>query len=122
MSTRNNLLLTLSDRQGPLFPTITGGTGKTFKNAARSGYEAAHQAALKMFEKMKEVSREAPVRGSRGIQIRLAYKGFQGQGAEAFSQALGGNEGGDVRKMIVKVEDRTGVKIGGTRARKPRRL
>jgi small subunit ribosomal protein S11 len=119
-STSNNLLLTLADRQGPVFPTITGGSGKTFKNAARSGYEASHQASLKMFEKIMEVHAEAPTRTS--MKIRLAMKGFMGQGAEAFTQALAGNDGVDVRKLISRVEDRTGIKIGGTRARKARRL
>lgn len=76
-----------------------------------------------MFEKLLEVQRDGPNRGSNGgVRIRLAMKGFGGQGAEAFTQALGGNEGGDVRRLIARVEDRTGVKIGGTRARKPRRL
>lgn len=76
-----------------------------------------------MFEKLLELHAEAPgFRSQGGLRVRLAMKGFGGQGAEAFTQALGGNEGGDVRKLIARVEDRTGIKIGGTRARKPRRL
>jgi small subunit ribosomal protein S11 len=118
-STRNNLLMTYADQRGPLFPTITAGTDKTFKKAGRASFEAAHQATLKMMKRITDRYQET---GGVKTQITIALKGYNGQGGEAFQQALAGPDGADVRKMVARVEDRTGVKIGGTRSRKPRRL
>ncbi|KAK4686495.1 hypothetical protein P7C73_g3636, partial [Tremellales sp. Uapishka_1] len=115
-STRNNTLLTFSDGMGPLFPTITCGTDKKFKNAGKDSFEAAHQATLKMFGKIVEYTGLLPY-----VQLRVAFNGF-GKGREAVSSALAGAEGDGVRKWVVRVEDRSRIKIGGTRARKPRRL
>lgn len=120
-STRNNTLLTFADRVGPCFPTISGGTDVTFKNSQRSSYEAAHQAALKTFERIREY--EAYYRnGGKRVDIRVAFSGLAGQGREAVAAALSGPEGDGIRELIVRVEDRTPIKIGGTRARKARRL
>lgn len=122
-SSRNNTLLTLSDSVGPLFPTISGGSDKTFKKGQRSSYEAAHQAALKMFKKVSEFEAEArATRPTDRIWIKVAFKGLVGQGREAVSQALSGPDGADMRPLIVRVEDRTPFRIGGTRGRSPRRV
>lgn len=117
MSTRNNVLLTYtSDAKGiPVMPTITGGSNKDFKKSHRSSYEAAHQASIKMFTAIKEMSQ-----GQH--RITVAFKGMFGQGREAVAAALAGPEGVDIKGMVTRVEDRTPIKIGGTRARKPRRL
>jgi small subunit ribosomal protein S11 len=135
--------LTFSDHTGPLFPTISGGTDKTFKNSQRASYEAAHQASLKMFEKMEEYSRStgaalapsAPTgrvftspsySNTSGIgsrRVKVVFNGLRGgQGREAVANAIGGQEGDGIRAFIGRVEDRTGVKIGGTRGKKRRRL
>jgi small subunit ribosomal protein S11 len=111
--------LTYADQRGPLFPTITAGTDKTFKKAGRATFEASHQASLKMFKRIQDRYQE---QGSGNTKVLVALKGYNGQGGEAFQQALAGPDGDDLRKMINRVEDRTGVKIGGTRSRKPRRL
>ena len=118
-STRNNLLLTYADQRGPLFPTITAGTDKTFKKAGRASFEAAHQASLKMFKRIQERYQE---QREAHTSVIVALKGYNGQGGEAFQQALASPDGLELRKMIKGVEDRTGVTIGGTRSRKPRRL
>lgn len=119
-STRNNVLLTFSDRIGPIFPTISGGSGKTFKKAGRASYEAANQAALKAFEKITGFFAHRP--SGEPFGLRVAFRGVVGQGREAVAQALAGPQGEEMRKLIKRVEDRTPVKIGGTRARKVRRL
>ena len=143
-ATRNNTSLTFADITGPLFPTISGGTDKTFKNSQRASYEAAHQATLKMFEKMEEYSKstgQSPVQppagrvftpsyqymgntsgiGSR--RVKVVFVGLRGgQGREAVANAISGQEGDGIRAFIGRVEDRTGVKIGGTRGKKRRRL
>lgn len=144
-ATRNNTTLTFSDITGPLFPTISGGTDKTFKNSQRASYEAAHQATLKMFAKMEEYSKStgqsqtqtAPagrvfaspsyqygnVSGIGSRRVKVVFVGLRGgQGREAVANAISGTEGDGIRAFIGRVEDRTGVKIGGTRGKKRRRL
>ncbi|OXC70807.1 hypothetical protein AYX13_00790 [Cryptococcus neoformans] len=121
-STRNNVLLTLTDGLGPLFGTVTGGTDRTFKNAQRSTYEAAAQAAIKMFERVAEWSRETKTSKKHEPKLRISYNGLFGSAREAVTTTLAGPQGSDIRRLIVRVEDRTKVKIGGVRARKPRRL
>jgi small subunit ribosomal protein S11 len=121
LSSRNNAMLTFTDKVGPLFPTITAGTGNVFRKSHRSSYEAAHQAALKMITKILDASRSFHAQGNK-FQLRIAYKGLQGHGREAVHAALNGPEGEEIRNLIARVEDRTPIKIGGTRARKPRRL
>lgn len=56
------------------------------------------------------------------MYVRVAFKGLVGQGRDAVSSAIAGPEGAELRNIITRVEDRTPIKIGGTRARKPRRL
>jgi len=114
-SSRNNIILTYTDNSkgGKVFRTISGGIDKDFKKANRSSYEAAHQAALKVFNAIEEHGKST---------IRIAFNGIFGQGREAVAAALAGPEGVRIRNRIVRVEDRTPIKIGGTRAKKPRRL
>ena len=119
-STRNNVLLTFSDSLGPVFPTITGGSHKTFKKAGRASFESAHQATVKVISKIIDFAAERP--RSAEISLRVAFRGVFGQGREAVAAALGGPDGNEMRRLIKRLEDRTPLKIGGTRARKPRRL
>lgn len=56
------------------------------------------------------------------MYIRVAFKGLRGFARDAAASALGGPEGTDLRNMITRIEDRTPIKIGGTRARRPRRV
>lgn len=56
------------------------------------------------------------------MYIRVAFKGLFGHGRDAAATAIGGPEGEDIRNLITRVEDRTPIKIGGTRARRPRRV
>lgn len=123
LSTRNNAILTLSDSLGPLFPSITGGSNKTFKKGQRGSYEAAHQAALKMFKKISEF--EAECRNTRPtdrVWLKVCFKGFMGQGRTALSEALSGPDGAEMRPLITRVEDTTPYRIGGTRGKSPRRV
>lgn len=55
------------------------------------------------------------------VKISLCFKNF-GFGREAMQKALMTSEGGNVRGLIEVVTDRTAIKIGGTRAKKARRL
>ncbi|TXT10592.1 hypothetical protein VHUM_02097 [Vanrija humicola] len=122
MSTRNNTLLTFSDALGPMFGTISGGTDRVFKKGPRQSYEAAHQAALKTFAKITNVARALREQRADRLHIQVAYRGIDGVGREAVHSALLSADGAEVRPLIVRVEDRTRIKIGGTRARRPRRV
>ncbi|WVW86179.1 hypothetical protein I302_108220 [Kwoniella bestiolae CBS 10118] len=122
-STRNNIILSFTDGLGPVFTNISGGSDKQFKNSQRSSYEAATQASIKMFEKILEYHQTtSPPGGKSRLNLRVSFNGLFGMGREAIASALSGPEGQEIRGLITRVEDRTKVKIGGTRARKPRRL
>ncbi|KAH9007036.1 mitochondrial ribosomal protein subunit S18 [Lactarius hatsudake] len=87
-----------------------------FKGVNRSGYEAGYQCAVRAFARVKELAREVP-----GARFEFLFKGF-GQGRDAVFKALMTSEGDDVRPFVNRVTDNTPIKIGGTRARKTRRL
>jgi small subunit ribosomal protein S11 len=55
------------------------------------------------------------------VRFEVLFKGF-GRGREAVYKALMTSEGDDVRPFITRVTDNTPIKIGGTRAKKTRRL
>ena len=116
--TRNNTILTFADKTGPIFGSVSGGSGGTFKNSHRNSHEAAHQATLKMLEKISNFKRDTR---NRQLKILLALKGLNGaQGRTAVVEAMAASH--DLAGQVVRVEDRTAIKIGGTRAKKPRRL
>ena len=115
-STRNNIQLSFIDAYGDVFGRITGGTGGVFKKSNRSSYEAAHQAAMKMFENILAFSRE------HQVQLCVSFKGLFGAGREAVAAAIAGPEGTEFRSLIVRVEDRTPLKIGGNKPRGKRNV
>ena len=47
----------------------------------------------------------------------VAFKGILGTGRDAVAAAISGPEGQEFRSLIVRLEDRTPVKIGGDRPR-----
>lgn len=56
-------------------------------------------------------------------RMKVVFQGLRGgQGREAVASALGGQEGEAIQRLIGRVEDRTGIKIGGTRGKRVRRL
>lgn len=114
-STSNNVILTYSDdsKGGPVFGSISGGLDRVFKKANRGTYEASHQAALKMFRRIEQHGE---------ARIIVAFKGLWGSGRQAVAAALASRDGQTLRRWIIRVEDRTPIKVGGTRPRKARRL
>jgi len=56
-----------------------------------------------------------------GARFEFMFRGF-GQGRDAVFKALMTSEGDDVRPFVNRVTDNTPIKIGGTRAKKTRRL
>ncbi|KLO11252.1 translational machinery component [Schizopora paradoxa] len=125
--TNNNVILTLAavskrevDRNGrPKSRTVawvSGGTCK-FKNAQRASYEAGYQASVAMFGRIAKEIEERKV----DMKLEILFSG-KGMGREALQKALLTSEGDLVRDLVWKVTDRTPIKIGGTRAKKARRL
>ncbi|KAF5388271.1 hypothetical protein D9615_000175 [Tricholomella constricta] len=113
-STRNNTITTLmTDKYTPLASFTGGSCG--FKKVNRSSYEAGYQCAVHMFKHIADLAQ------TRDFQIDLYFKGF-GQGRDAMHRALLTTEGENVRPLVVSITDRTPIKIGGTRAKKMRRL
>jgi len=95
-----------------------------FKGVNRSGYEAGYQCAVRAFARVKELARESAEMGGVGAggpRFEVLFKGF-GRGREAVYKALMTSEGDDVRPFVTRVTDNTPIKIGGTRAKKTRRL
>lgn len=113
-STRNNTITTFTDEKGETRAWFSGGSCG-FKKVNRSSYEAGYQCAVRMFKRIEEIADQTP------IQVELFFKGF-GQGRDALHRALMTTEGEKVRPLVSSITDRTAIKIGGTRAKKARRL
>ena len=115
--TPNNTHIVMSDERGhPIKSGSWTGGSCGFKGVNRSGYEAGYQCAVRAFARVKQLAREVP-----GARFEVLFKGF-GQGRDAVFKALMTSEGDDVRPYVLRVTDNTPIKIGGTRARKTRRL
>lgn len=128
-ASRNNTLLTLADPSGnvPKKGWVSGGLCK-FKKANRSSYEACYQCAITMFRRIEEEQLmllkrkdEAGQDISSMIALIIKFDGF-GPGREAVYRALLTQEGHNTAKLVQLLVDSTPLKIGGTRAKKMRRL
>lgn len=113
----NNAIFTLQDEFGKTRSRISGGMCGGFKNSQRATYEAGYQVAVGMFQK---IVKERDVRKVQ-IEVEIRMKG-RGMAREALLKALTTPEGEKIRDWIVRLTDVTPIKIGGTRAKKARRL
>ncbi|KAI7903694.1 uncharacterized protein BX663DRAFT_507314 [Cokeromyces recurvatus] len=108
-ASNNNTIITLTRPNGaPLLTTSGGSAG--FKKAARSGYEAAHQAALQLLDKINSKNLQV-------LNINIVLKGF-GPGREAAFKALVSGALWNVKRIT----DATPIPFGGCRPKKARRL
>jgi small subunit ribosomal protein S11 len=128
LCTPNNTHIVISDPHGhPLKAGSWTGGSCGFKGVNRSGYEAGYQCAVRAFARIKQLAQEEGVAFGAGAvsvlraRFEVLFSGF-GQGRDAVFKALMTSEGDDVRPYIVRVTDNTPIKIGGTRAKKTRRL
>lgn len=87
-----------------------------FRKGQRAEYEAAYQVTTRLFNQIEEKKLLGP-----NDKVELIMKDF-GKGREAFSAALQGKEGQNIRPNIVRVTDATTLKFGGSRSKKLRRL
>lgn len=87
-----------------------------FRKANRAEYEAGYQVSSRLFKMIEEKKLFGP-----NDKVELILRDF-GKGREAFTSALQGKEGANVRPHIVRVTDNTRLKFGGSRSKKLRRL
>jgi len=115
-SSRNNTIVTFTKPDGGALAWYSGGSTKSkFKKGNRASYEAGYQCAVGIFQKIKEVQMQVG-----DFRLELLFKGF-GEGREAMKAALLAVEGTEIRNLVLRVVDRTPIKIGGTRSKKARR-
>ena len=114
-ASRNNTMVHVTEPDGRCIGWFSGGSLK-FKGVNRASYEAGYQCAVAAFDVIKNV-----VKAKGPVQVELFFRGF-GQGREAMKTALLAAEGTEIRRLVSQLQDRTPIKIGGTRAPKARRL
>ncbi|KAF2735223.1 translational machinery component [Polyplosphaeria fusca] len=114
-ATKHNTHITLTapDRN-PLISVSCGNIG--FRKAGRGSYDAAYQLAAFVMSRIQDKGLLVQIQ-----RLEVVYRGF-GQGREAVTKALLGNEGKKVRPLVVKLTDGTRLKFGGVRSPRPRRL
>ncbi|KIJ70490.1 hypothetical protein HYDPIDRAFT_105227 [Hydnomerulius pinastri MD-312] len=113
---KNNTKVFLYRPDGRLVPQGWWSGGSCgFKGANRKSHEAGYQCAVRAFNRLEEIIAE---KGPITLAVHLAGLG-KGRGAVegVFLTA----EGEKIKPLVVELEDRTKIKIGGTRAKKPRR-
>lgn len=114
-ASRNNTMVHVTEPQGRTVAWFSGGS-LHFKGINRASYEAGYQCAVRAIQTIQEIVRE-----KGDVQLELYLRGF-GQGRDAMKAALLAAEGESIRHLWSTIQDRTPIKIGGTRAPKARRL
>jgi len=127
ITTPNNTITTLSSLSysptDPFEPPTSNvvawfsGGSVGYKKAQRATFEAAHQCAIRIFKLIEDAKAARPDE----IRVHVYFRGF-GPGREAIKTALMAPDGDNIRDTIKQLIDRTPIKIGGTRAKKTRRL
>lgn len=116
-TTRNNAIITLTDEHGHIFPGGTwSGGAMGFKGVNESYPEAAYQCAVRAFARMAELMVKEP-----NARFAVHFK-EKGMGRDAVMRAIMTAEGDKIRSAINMVADNTPIKIGGTKAKKTRRV
>jgi len=132
-ATKHNCHITLTrPSKDAILSLSTGNIG--FRKGQRGSFDAAFQLAAYVMRSIQErgllraPAAQAGAEGAPGDgveepirSLELVFRGF-GDGREAVTKALLGNEGRLLRGKVVKVADATRLKFGGTRSPNPRRL
>lgn len=105
--------MTLTTPEGQAITRVTSGMCG-FKKTGRSGYEAGHQSAIRMFNLIRENQLKWNV-----ANLAVVFNGF-GTGREAFYRALMTDAGMPVRNLVRKFVDATRIRVGGCRPKKRR--
>ena len=130
-STKHNCHITLTrPSKDAILSLSTGNIG--FRKGQRGSFDAAFQLAAYVMRSIQErgllraPSAPGAAAASDSVEepiarLEVVFRGF-GDGREAVTKALLGNEGRLLRGRVVKVADATRLKFGGTRSPNPRRL
>ncbi|KAI1821958.1 hypothetical protein F4861DRAFT_426914 [Xylaria intraflava] len=114
-SHRHNTHVTVTmPNRNPILSMSAGNIG--FKKSKRGSYDAAYQLCAHVLDKLNQNGWHRKITG-----LEVVLSGF-GNGREAATKVLLGNEGRQMRPLIRKVSDGTKLKFGGTRSPNPRRL
>lgn len=113
----NTHITVTTPERNPLISVSCGNIG--FRKSGRKHYDSAYQLAGYVFGQMAEKGITHKITNGPGMAVVL--RGF-GQGREAVTKALLGQEGGMLRHSVKRVADSTRLKIGGSRSQRPRRL
>ncbi|KNE97458.1 hypothetical protein PSTG_09292 [Puccinia striiformis f. sp. tritici PST-78] len=115
---------------GLVVARVTAGT-VGFKSGRRQEYEAATQATLAMFNKIRDLlklsdsnrlnSNLSTVKEGIPRELEIVFNGF-GIGRDAFLASLLNSQSTDLREIVRSIRDTTVVKIGGPRPQKRRRV
>ncbi|KAF2859851.1 translational machinery component [Piedraia hortae CBS 480.64] len=128
LSSKHNTHITFVQPPQPTLLSGGSGSGKKdvllslsagnigFKKSGRGSYDAAYQLAAHV---MKQIHERGLARDMHRLEV--VFRGF-GQGREAVTKVLLGDEGRRIRGAISAVIDATRIKLGGPRGKRPRRL
>lgn len=111
-ATSNNTIMTFTRPDGSPILTLSGGK-VGFKNSQKSSFEAASKCALGILEEMKKEQEKGE------LEWELFLSGF-GYGRDGFVRSLAAADF-PIKQALVRVTDRTPIRIGGTRAQKQKR-
>lgn len=114
-SHKHNTIITLTRPNGN--PMMSIGCGQIgFRKGGRKGFDPAYQLSAHALAQIQERGHLLEIK-----RLEIVYRGF-GNGREAFTKVLLGNEGQNIRGLVSRVTDSTRIKFGGTRSRQVRRL
>jgi small subunit ribosomal protein S11 len=114
-SHKHNTHLTFSGpERNTLISVSSGNLG--FRKSQRGSFDAAFQLMAYMLSRIQQQGLMGKIE-----RLELVLRGF-GQGRDAVTKVLLGQEGARLRDKVVRVVDKTRLKIGGPRSPKPRRL
>lgn len=114
-STKHNTHLTFADCDRKAIISISAGN-LGFRKSQRGTYDAAYQLMSYLLSRIQQQGLMSKIR-----KLELCFRGF-GQGREAVTKVLMGTEGTRLREAVVRIVDKTRLKIGGNRSPAPRRL
>lgn len=112
---RYNTIISATRPTGHIIKTVSAGA-LGFKGVNRRSYEAGYQCATSAFKILEEA-----LAADSNARWQLYLNGF-GPGREAIQKAVTAAEGLAVKRKLVRVVDKTPIKIGGTRSKKMKRL
>ncbi|KKA26297.1 hypothetical protein TD95_001764 [Thielaviopsis punctulata] len=108
-----HITVTRPDRN-PIIAMSCGNIG--IRKSRRKNYDAAYQLTAYVLERLYHQGWQHKIKN-----LEVILKGF-GQGREAATKVLLGQEGKLIADKIKRVSDATTIKFGGTRSKNPRRI